>query len=65
MEVFHTTLAEMTEDLTEAERERSKWLRVGDVVLDNLQKEIQMTSVSYQLFSHECVLLGMKKKTTT
>lgn len=49
MEVFHTTLAEMTEDLTEAERERAKWLRVGDVVLDNLQKEIQMSNVSISL----------------
>ena len=45
MTVFHEAMDYLDEQLQESEDEKSKWKPVGDVIIENLQDEIDLTKV--------------------
>ncbi|XP_052832324.1 dystrophin isoform X2 [Octopus bimaculoides] len=48
MTVFHEAMDYLNEQLQESEDEKSKWQHVGDVIIENLQEEIDLTKAFQQ-----------------
>lgn len=51
MTVFHEAMDYLNEQLQESEDEKFKWQHVGDVIIENLQEEIDLTKVSTVVLS--------------
>ena len=49
MTYFQDAMDDLNEGLTKAEAEKSKWQPVGDILIENLQKEIDKTKVCEML----------------
>ena len=45
MTYFQDSTEDLNDGLTKAEAEKSRWQPVGDILIENLQKEIDKTKV--------------------
>ena len=52
MMIFHEAMDELEQRLLKAEQEKSKWLPVGDIIIENLQDEVAICKVCNTIYSH-------------
>ena len=61
MIVFHAAMDDLHGRLQDVEKEKSRWQPVGDIIVDNLQEEIDLTKVrvGYHYFIQDCNYIDM------